>query len=480
MSDQPRNQKQIAKRYSGNLDYFRKPHYLRSWRARALLALSAAGLLVAGAIYIGDRLVPRDSQAGRALARFHNPGPISQAHASFALDCAQCHSDANSLVQISVESSPVDANCIACHQNYELHQPNIPRGHSCTACHHEHVTSGPMRPVADANCRSCHASAELMARAAELGKAHPEAAFDTTAEDGLLYFKPERPDDGYTAVFQAFDDGHPEFQIHRDKLQDPNSLAFNHKIHLGGDTIPELNGRPLQCVDCHQPDASGRYMRPISYEAHCQSCHSLQFDPLQPNMAIPHGDSASVLAYLRSLDLQYDQEAARQGISDPVEIRKFSAAQLQRLRDSVRAGLNLEERVFFHGAADAVRVAGSFHPASSEYPGCAYCHDVQKTATGLPEVTPPQTPDRWLGQSHFDHSKHKDMDCATCHQVENSELTSDILMPSIATCIECHSQQGQVVHSCQTCHGYHAPATSAATALWLEAHLSQPQGATRP
>jgi hypothetical protein len=473
MADPKRNQKQIAQRYSGNLDYFKKPHYLRLLRVRSLVGLASIGLLVAAAIYFSDRLLPADTTPGQLLATFHNPGPISQAHAQFELDCAQCHGEANHIVQSNLEFSPVDTHCIACHENYELHQPNVTRGHSCTACHHEHVTSGPMRPVHDANCRSCHASEALMAAARESGQAHPEHAYDTTADDGMIYFKPDRPAEGYTAVFRAFDQGHPEFQIHRDNLKDSNSLAFNHHIHLSGDTIPELDGRPLNCADCHQPDASGRYLQPINYEAHCQSCHSLQFDPQQAGMELPHGDSATVLAYVRSLDLQYEKEALRQGYGDPVEIKKFSAAQLKRIREALRTGIDLEERIFFQGGASSeeVEVAGLLNPASSEYPSCAYCHEVERRAGGLPHVTEPLTPDRWLGQSRFDHSKHKDMDCTSCHQVENSELTSDILLPTIANCLDCHSQKGQVVHSCQTCHGYHAPASSAATQYWLQVHL---------
>jgi len=469
------NQKQIAKRYSGNLDYFSKPHYFRSLRARILIGGIITSVTIVAFFFLWDAIASEGSGPDQLLKTLQNPGPISQAHADFAMDCAQCHGEANLFVQGNLIQSPVDASCIDCHPGFELHQPNMPREHSCTACHHEHLTDGPMKPVNDANCASCHGSDDLMAQARELdekgesGKI-PEHAFDYTAEDGHVYFKPARPEEGYTAVFTQFDQGHPAFQIHRENLSDPNTLDFNHAIHMTGESIPDLNGRPLNCADCHEPDASGMYMRPISYEAHCQDCHALQFDMNNPDMELPHGNAEDVLIYLAGLPLHYESKAMKLGITDKKETMAFAATQLMNLKKDLRSTMPLEEKIFFEagGEAEAISLGNTIGKPCADYPGCIYCHEVNRDDMGRPQVTAPVTPDRWMGQSLFNHAKHTHMECADCHQVEDSELTSDILMPPIENCLDCHSQKGKIVHSCQTCHGYHAPSSSQGALWWIE------------
>jgi len=38
-----------------------------------------------------------------------------------------------------------------------------------------------------------------------------------------------------------------------------------------------------------------------------------------------------------------------------------------------------------------------------------------------------------------------------------SRDTADVLMPTKANCVTCHSPQGKVVAECSTCHTFHAP-----------------------
>jgi len=460
MPEPKRSLKQIARRYSGNLAYFKEKHYFRRLRFRVFLGITLLGLLAALALALAaafERYAP-----GRALvSSLYNPGPISQGHAGFANDCAQCHASPNSMVQASLEHSPVDASCVQCHQTHEFHQPNTPRSHSCAACHHEHLGFGPMKPVADANCASCHNDASLMARSAELGRTLPPEAFDLTPDDGHVHFRAPRPEEGYTAVFASFEKGHPAFQIHRDKLKDPNTLKFNHAVHLGGEGMPQIGGKSLDCASCHQPDASGAYMQPISFEKHCQACHSLQFDPRNPDIQIPHGSATAVRAFLTGLPSAYADKGRRLGIRDEARLRAYVAEQLGALRQDVRSGEDLAQKVFHNEGqrGPVARIEGMPDEGRARYAGCAYCHQVTGTTPGQAEVTPPVTPDRWLSRSRFDHAKHIEMDCAACHQVTQSRETSDILMPEQASCLQCHSSKGGVVASCQTCHGYHAHPT---------------------
>jgi hypothetical protein len=82
MADQPRTQKQVAQKYKDNLDYYRHGHFLRRTKL-ILFVLAIFGSLCAvfGFRYWGNK-------------EYFSTGPISQNHARFANDCAQCHEGA--------------------------------------------------------------------------------------------------------------------------------------------------------------------------------------------------------------------------------------------------------------------------------------------------------------------------------------------------------------------------------------------------
>lgn len=466
MSSPKPNLKQIAKRYAGNLSYFKNAHYLRTLRKKAFLIPTVLGALLILVLALLAAL-QKYGKDQFILARIYNPGPISQAHADIAHDCAACHEAPNRLLQVSVEDSPVDASCMKCHTAHNFHVTQTPRGHSCSACHHEHLTAGPMKPVTDANCASCHNDAALMRAAAERAKTLPPEALDLTPRgDGHVHFQPGRPKDA-GAVFASFEKGHPDWQIHREKLKDPNTLAFNHAVHLGGEGIPLVDGKKLDCASCHVPDASGAHMQPIVFEKHCQSCHSLQFDPRNPDLQLPHGDPPAVRAYLASVQTAYAAKGRAAGITDDRQLREYVATQMEALRRDVRSGENLERNIFFSDAQKSPvnRLGGEGRmpdEGRARFAGCAYCHQVSPGPGGVPQIAPTVTPDRWLGRAVFDHAKHTHMACTDCHKAEASRVTSDILMPERTSCLECHSTKGAIVADCQTCHTYHAHPTSPA------------------
>ena len=98
------------------------------------------------------------------------------------------------------------------------------------------------------------------------------------------------------------------------------------------------------------------------------------------------------------------------------------------------------------------RVRASFY-------GCALCHQVQPVANAAPFIAKPVFIERWMPQARYDHAKHTMVKCDDCHHTTRSRLTSDVLMPGIASCVTCHSPKGKVVAECTTCHSYHAPAS---------------------
>jgi len=245
-----------------------------------------------------------------------------------------------------------------------------------------------------------------------------------------------------------------------EKIKDPNPLRFNHQLHLTSPNIAPLQGRKLDCADCHKPDAAGVFHLRISYTEHCKSCHSLQFDVNNPDLLVPHGSAGHVRAFLRSLPVQYaDLALKRKGITGQRQLDLFVQQQLAQLRPQYASGEELEQRVFFGDArtAPVARIAGQGERGPAKFPGCAYCHTVVDSESGAPEVSQPFVFDRWLIRGRFDHGKHFKVTCVACHAAERSRKTSDVLLPSKASCAACHSPQGGVADGCSTCHSYHSP-----------------------
>jgi len=477
-----RTQKQIAERYKGNLGYYNRLHPWR--RARAWVSL----LVIVGGI-VGFVIFQM-----RGRETFFYAGIISAEHAAFGDNCASCHDKSlttggpltpSKFKQVvsdrfhrGVVFDPIDQKCETCHAQHTLHEPNIVQNRSCSTCHQEHQGPGPMKLVASSNCASCHNNGATMEAAAQKGTQLQWANFHRhphSAEQVVLELP--RPQRGYTQTFASFWSGHPEFQLTVSKPRDPDVLRFNHQRHFASD-IPPVNGKKLDCNYCHRPDTEGRYYQRITFVANCQACHSLQFDPKNPELTLPHGNAPAVRAFLRTLPTQYADLAVRKGMTRPGEIQSFVAKQMTQLRERVRSGEEFEREVFFtvdpykpqHGMAPRPR--GSFY-------GCAFCHEVKPVANTAPLITKPIFVDRWMPQAKFDHAKHqtdpntqKLLDCNLCHRATQSRETSDVLMPTKVDCVTCHSPQGKVVAECITCHTYHAPPAAQTTVA--DAHTAAP------
>ncbi len=426
---------------------------LRVWRGRVTLAVIAASCAVL-LVILGNPPWRND---------FINPGTVSGPHAGAAFaaraatnhlnqSCGACHvadgTGPNGMMNAALRAQPgildlkqlalakpaepmaMDAACLKCHAGRSFHQPNAPQI-SCSFCHAEHQGIK-MAATTDASCSFCHGDAATMAKA-ESGKRKAE-------------------------TIHHFADDHPQFKFITEKLCDPDTLKFNHALHLTGATIPKLpGGVKLDCAFCHQSDAAGALMKPVAFEKHCRVCHSLQFDPETPQLQLPHGSAEFVSAYLRSLPKQYLDLAARVGAADAND---FTAKKLAGLRTQFdnreHFGEDLEKRIFFSTATAGPEASiGTLSGATrAVFPGCAYCHEV-KSAAGSPQITKPVQVERWLAQSRFNHAKHLGVACATCHDAMHSKDTADILLPAKATCAECHSPRGGVADTCAECHTYH-------------------------
>ena len=486
-----KDQKTTAQQYAGNLRYFNRPHLLR--RARLLtLIVGSIVCLAAGVTYLSywrNPPAPTPTTASNEkpeniTARkgewFNSAGGISQAHSSIAQRCEACHDPKKEKTVVEM--------CQGCHNTppYDFHQANVVTNAalSCTECHHEHLGTGPMQPVADSNCIACHGNASIMAQSSQLGNGLPATMQPFRHDSNLIYYRPAvsqslRPAEGYTKVFQSFDDGHPDFQIQRENLSDPDTLKFNHKFHLGMQ-VRKSDGSPLTCAECHKPDSTGAYMQPINFANNCQECHAIKIDPTLKDFVVPHpaGGSGvnSVRNFLLTLPAQYANYATQvANKTTSTEVNAFVAQHMKMIQQRVRNGENLENEVFLSDKKH-IYYNGTLAPPSLEtplFPGCAECHEVTPARLGEPKITPPIIPDRWYVHAKFNHAAHATVaSCESCHsQARTSEKTSDILLPDRASCVECHSPspKGGVVSTCTTCHDYHnempAHATAAMTPL---------------
>ena len=444
---------------------------LRSLRKRAVIFTCIATVLL---LFVGISRSMRDD--------FVNPGPISSVHASEhfakthrdmsgdASTCAACHDGAKDgaaswhtkalgafkdglapadLIQRGpIASSAMDKSCLKCHQGKEFHQPHMPADFACHECHKEHGTSGFMPPADNAYCTACHGSADLMAKSRELGAgANPHAI--PAGGEGKTQPR-ARPEGGYTEVITAFHTDHPEFRQIKDKVKDTNTLKFNHAAHMGKGNMP----RELNCADCHEQDSRGEYQLPITYGKHCAECHTLQFDQKTPGLTLPHGDPYYVRAFLRSLNIQYEEFGRDvEGVTRREDLIEYIRGKRAAIEGQYKTGEDLEQMVFFSDKgtkfADGQRAA---------FTGCAVCHDVKpaEAANATPKIEKVGVPVRWMTLGKFNHSLHqKGLSCLDCHDVMNSELTSDLNLPSIKSCVDCHSPQGGIDHRCTSCHSYH-------------------------
>jgi hypothetical protein len=476
MAAPSRTQKQIAERYKGNLGYYNKLHPWRRARKWASLVAIVGG--IAGIIFF----------QWRGSETFLNVGKISQEHAAFGDNCASCHDKTlttggpltpgrfkqvvSDSFRHGVAFAPIDQKCETCHlkqdkRTHAFHEPNVVQNRSCSACHQEHKGPGPMELVASSQCALCHNNSGTMEAAAQKGMQMQLANFHRHPQpEQRVAFQLPRPARGYTQTFSSFWEGHPEFQIDAEKaanpakIRDPDTLRFNHQRHFAAD-IPLVNGTKLDCNYCHKPDADGRFMQRVTFTANCQACHSLQFDPKNPELMLPHGNASAVRAFLRTLPTQYAELAVKKGITRTNELQSFVAKQVTQLRERVRSGEDLERQVFF--ATDPYKPQRETTPGvRASFYGCAFCHEVKPVANATPLVTKPILIDRWMPQARFNHAKHASVKCDVCHQARQSRDTSDILMPVKANCVTCHSPRGKVVAECITCHTFHAPPEVAA------------------
>lgn len=381
----------------------------------------------AATIMRGTALLPDD---GLWLA-----GPVHSAHSATSASCEACHTEL--FVRVP------DAACETCHTvspHVAEASPHPVLGvERCASCHLEHNEPPQLVKAHQGLCADCHSSLPAdveIAAAADFLDAHPEFRVS------LL-----KPQDNGTAI---------EWQVRRSLLtdaasSDQSNLRFDHQVHLDANGILTPGGRRvMDCADCHVPERGGARMLPIRMDEHCSDCHSLAFDPDDPGREVPHGNPDAVLQVL------VEYYSARLLGDDP-------AAAEQRIRRPGQALSRADrDRVAAEARVQALAVAEDLF----ERQACANCHEVSRTENAATpwRVQPVRLTERFFPHANFSHAAHDTevSSCDSCHAAGESTTSTDLLMPGVDTCRDCHGSgilrrnaATQIPSTCIMCHGFH-------------------------
>jgi len=388
-------------------------------------------------------------------------GPISNKHAMFANDCAVCHSMNFGGVK--------DEQCTQCHSMTEHLLPDfvshahfggqtaakphsewplLTSQHACVDCHSEHSGDRNLIMYHSGLCVSCHGDNSGALSDRDILKV---ASFDLHPQ-----FRPSFLTESGAAT-NGSNFGIERISLDERNIKDLGTLKLNHAVHLKEGILGADGPVTLSCADCHNISPDGKTMLPISYEAHCASCHALSYEEDIPGALLPHTDPDSVFSFLLGtyarLELQRD--------FSPEELRSFGR---------VRPGHTPAEAVVpSHTAGKILERSRTAEWEVFERTACVLCHDISErsesdsdyTLRSNYEVLHPRIQDIWMPKAKFKHTAHITMSCVSCHhEVYESTKTSDLLLPGVETCQECHTSlsgkgQSQVVSDCIMCHSFH-------------------------
>ena len=324
-----------------------------------------------------------------------NAGPLSKGHHILEGNCATCHTG-TALWGRKVEEKA----CLTCHDG-PVHKEQQTFAPACMSCHIEH--KGDAVAITDASCTQCHASLQT--------------------KDGKM---------AVAAKVTGFDSNHPDWKLPADQ----GTIKFGHQVHMKADLRGPNGPTQLQCSTCHTPNRSGE-MSVANFKDHCESCHRLEFHRRVPAV-LPHDKPEVVLAFARQALTKYiaehpgDVNIVEPAIDPRILVPRPGAA--GNAVEWIRRGMEDTEILMRRKT-------------------CIECH----TMNAAMEIPKAQTPTHWLTGAKFDHTPHQIVACAECHGAAvNSKATSDVMLPSIQTCQQCHrTTNPSASTNCTECHVYH-------------------------
>ena len=208
-----------------------------------------------------------------------DPGTLTNAHATSATKCSDCHSldsaGARQLVSATFRRTPRNdsALCIKCHQLGD--QPRRPHGLAAAKLTQlRRSLPPPNKSRTPVLLRLTHPlTREKSAHEIACGTCHQEhhgANFDLTR------LADAQCQTCHSVQFASFEKGHPEFSGY--PAQRRTRIFFDHNSHLGpGKHFEAMKDKaPSGCQSCHVPGAAGRFMQVKNFDRSCAACHSAQ------------------------------------------------------------------------------------------------------------------------------------------------------------------------------------------------------------
>ena len=392
-------------------------------------------LVVAMIVFVGWGIIPLSSGRYKSW----NSGPISNAHKTIERDCQKCHSEPLKPVQ--------DKDCLTCHSMSEHakgHKLFIAQHASfdmrCAECHMEHNGDSGLISKDSRSCESCHGVMQSLHKESSILNVrdfarHPQFRLSITQPDG-------------THKRVSLDD--------RADIKDGTPLKLNHAVHLKAGLRGPNGPVTLQCNACHGLSADERSIEPIAFDKHCRDCHTLGFDERLPDTQLPHGDAEAIYPTLFA-------EYARLLLLENGEALETQKSPLRAMP------LGTELPTVQDLSPEASKVQKAARVAEEEVftrTGCYLCHNYSEKPTNEQRgdetrylITRPNVPAVWFTKARFDHGAHNNISCESCHEhVRKSTETSEVLLPGIETCRDCHvegERPGYVRSDCAQCHVYH-------------------------
>jgi len=391
-----------------------------------------------------------------ALDRWWNPGPLASAHQPWANDCRVCHSAGFAQVK--------DADCLSCHKAVSDHVDrkvvhDARLDVRCATCHLDHQGAFALaeqnKHAAGRDCADCHGDIKK--------------SFTKTETQNVRDFADEHPN-FRVQIAQSGEPGAGVRELRRvrlpakGQLTEPSNLKFPHDVHVAKKGISSPEGKVvMKCANCHEPDANGVDYKPVNMKDHCQSCHALKMEPNLSNREVPHGSVTEVLSTLAEF---YSFVGSSGSVPrGPEPLTKTIA--IQRPGEPDRA-----PQSFVRTGGSAQGRASAAAVELFEKTSCVICHEVSRVAgpgkAGTPGRDLPQwkiaaiAPTHvWMPKSPFSHAAHTSAKCESCHAATESKKSSDVLMPAIDGCRDCHAGAkpvaDKIVSNCSLCHGFHIP-----------------------
>jgi VCBS repeat-containing protein len=452
----------LRDRFQTRLRDVKVPERAIAWTLFLVILITTLAIPMAG-FYLDEREELRESMLpddGQWLS-----GELHQNHAFLGENCDVCHAKPFVPTQ--------DEDCLGCHQTVthhfdtEVHGDDYQVGSRCADCHQEHSTTGSIIRSDQGVCTTCHAKLT-------------DVGMDG---DGLLPatdFSANHPDFKVSLLQYGLDDDWHEKRVNLDEvgIAEGSNLIFPHDIHLDAAGIDSADGKvQMECSDCHVPEKGGMKMQAVNMQDHCASCHQLTFDPNSPDRVVPHGSPPELMRTLREYyALQYlteelgaetdeDQKLApgTETDADPVRpVRRPGRVERPQLITDLITAMQIDPKASI-GAKAAIFIEARVADAAEnlfEKQTCTVCHEITAVADAeVPwKVLPVRISEAWYPLSDFSHEGHKNMECDGCHLARDSEVATDILMPDIANCRQCHGgedAENLLASNCITCHKFH-------------------------